>query len=65
MPTNRAELIPITHNFPGFPLGVSGAELLTRLRKQAERYTVQLTELIRFLLPRAITTFPQRSMPSS
>lgn len=49
----------------GFSLGVSGAELLTRLRKQAERYNVQLTELIRFLLPRAITTFPQRSMPSS
>lgn len=30
---SRAVLIPIMHNYPGFPNGVSGAELLTRLRE--------------------------------
>jgi thioredoxin reductase (NADPH) len=35
---SRAELIPTTHNFPGFPDGISGRELLSRLREQAERY---------------------------
>lgn len=37
---SRAELIPVTHNYSGFPQGVSGAELLARLRNQAERYNV-------------------------
>ena len=40
---SRASLIPRSHNYPGFPDGVSGAELLLRLREQAERYGAVLT----------------------
>jgi thioredoxin reductase (NADPH) len=32
---SRAALIPVTHNFPGWPDGVSGEKLLARLREQA------------------------------
>lgn len=35
---SRARWIPKTHNCPGFPLGVSGSELLHRLREQAATY---------------------------
>ena len=49
---SRAALIPVSHNYPGFPQGVSGAVLLQRLREQAGRYGVQVkkgqvTELLR------------------
>lgn len=34
----RASWIPESHNTPGFPHGVGGAELLSRMREQALRY---------------------------
>jgi thioredoxin reductase (NADPH) len=39
---SRASLIPRSHNCPGFPLGVSGKELLSRLRQQAANYGVRV-----------------------
>jgi thioredoxin reductase (NADPH) len=35
---SRAELIPESHNYPGFAGGISGPDLLRALRDQAERY---------------------------
>jgi thioredoxin reductase (NADPH) len=39
---SRAEWIPRTHNHAGFPDGVSGAELLGRMRLQARQYGAQI-----------------------
>ena len=39
---SRASLIPESHNYPGFPEGVSGPGLLSALRRQAETYCVTL-----------------------
>jgi thioredoxin reductase (NADPH) len=39
---SRAALIPVSHNYPGFPQGVSGEELLRRLRRQAAHYGVTI-----------------------
>ena len=35
---SRAAWIPRSHNHPGFPDGVPGTTLLSRMRKQAEKY---------------------------
>jgi thioredoxin reductase (NADPH) len=35
---SRARWIPESHNIPGFPRGIGGAELLDQLREQAARY---------------------------
>lgn len=36
--TSRAGLIPCTRNHAGFPDGISGEELLARMREQAQKY---------------------------
>ncbi|WP_282343433.1 NAD(P)/FAD-dependent oxidoreductase [Pseudomonas sp. PS02288] len=35
---SRAELIPLSHNYPGFPPGISGIDLLSLLRQQVDGY---------------------------
>jgi len=41
---SRASLIPRSHNYPGFPEGVTGGDLLRRLREQAQLYGAELRE---------------------
>src|SRR5690348_7878040 len=41
---SRASLIPRSHNCPGFPDGIAGADLLQRLRDQASRYGARIVE---------------------
>ncbi|MBB3972438.1 FAD-dependent oxidoreductase [Hansschlegelia beijingensis] len=41
---SRARWIPVSHNMPAFPQGVSGRDLLKRLREQAERYGAVLRQ---------------------
>ena len=40
---SRAEYIPVSHNYAGFPYGISGVDLLARLREQAARYGAHVT----------------------
>ena len=39
---SRAEWIPVTHNFPGFPQGITGPDLLRLLKRQAERHGAEI-----------------------
>ena len=41
---SRLSLIPVSHNYPGFPEGVAGAELLDSLREQLQRYGGAVTK---------------------
>lgn len=41
---SRTSWIPQSHNTPGFPQGVAGLDLLSRLRDQAARYAVDVRE---------------------
>ncbi len=38
---SRARHIPVSHNCPGFPFGVSGTDLLARMREQAARFGIE------------------------
>ena len=40
---SRARWIPTSHNCPGFPFGIAGPALLTKLREQAEGYGATIT----------------------
>jgi thioredoxin reductase (NADPH) len=41
---SRAALIPETHNYPGFPDGIAGPELLHALAEQAETYGISIVD---------------------
>jgi thioredoxin reductase (NADPH) len=40
----RAARIPLTHNAPGFPEGISGVQLLERMTEHAQAYGATLLE---------------------
>jgi thioredoxin reductase (NADPH) len=42
--SSRASLIQKTHNYPGFPKGIAGPDLLSELREHATRYGTVLQE---------------------
>ncbi|MBV8616087.1 MAG: NAD(P)/FAD-dependent oxidoreductase [Acetobacteraceae bacterium] len=41
---SRAAWIPVSHNLIGFPDGISGTDLLSRLREQARKYGAEFIE---------------------
>ena len=40
--SSRASLIPVSHNYPGFPEGINGMDLVARLREQTATYGVKI-----------------------
>lgn len=48
----RASSIPRSHNLPGFPDGIGGADLLSRMKRQAQAYgaTVQQGKVVRLTI---------------
>ncbi len=54
---SRAARIPVSHNYPGFPHGVTGEELLTRLREQLAPYDCRVMHGIVSDLERTDTGF--------
>lgn len=40
---SRLSLIPVSHNFPGFPAGIAGKDLLEKLRLQLDAHDVQVS----------------------
>lgn len=41
---SRAHYIPVSHNCPGFPFGISGTELLSKLAAQAAQFGVDVVD---------------------
>ncbi len=41
---SRLSLIPTSHNYPGFPEGINGKDLLTRLNTQARQFGAAIKE---------------------
>jgi thioredoxin reductase (NADPH) len=59
--SSRASLIPLSHNYPGFPEGISGRDLLARLREQSRRYGAVVTAGCVERVERAGTSFVAHS----
>src|SRR3546814_4519873 len=57
----RAARIPTTHNLLGFPDGISGEELLSRMREHAARYGAELVNGVVKSIERVQTGFIVRT----
>ncbi|MEM3716195.1 MAG: FAD-dependent oxidoreductase [Candidatus Bathyarchaeia archaeon] len=63
VPGGRALEAPLIENFPGFPDGISGAELVERMLKQAERFGAEMRfpeEVLDMDLSKSIKTVATR-----
>ncbi|MDI6639692.1 MAG: hypothetical protein QMD78_02595, partial [Methanocellales archaeon] len=41
-PGGRAVKAPVIENFPGFPEGITGADLVSRMAEQTEKFGVEM-----------------------